>query len=220
MKAHIKKVALLTALFGERDDLVEQPIIPGVDLICFSDQNQSTECYEVKLVPDLFQDAVLTSRIFKMMPHLFLPEYDVVIWHDANIRIKEPSYIGELVKIVQKDKLAIPRHYCRNCIYDEAEWVKKAGKDTLELVMSTTNFLLSEGYPAQNGLVNAGLIARLNRDKEVETFNALWWKTYSELSKRDQLSFNYVAWKLGFDFHSLDWNIYDNPFVEVLPHKS
>ena len=44
-----------------------------------------------------------------------------------------------------------------------------------------------------------------------------WWQEVTNGSYRDQLSFNYIAWKLRFSFHALDWDLRDNHCFDWLP---
>ncbi len=53
-----------------------------------------------------------------------------------------------------------------------------------------------EGYPRNNGLVAAGLIAR-KHNRRVIQFCRRWWQETKNGCYRDQLSFNYVLWKYG-----------------------
>ena len=48
-----------------------------------------------------------------------------------------------------------------------------------------------------------------------------WWHIVKTESKRDQLSFNYVAWKLGFkDYTFIDGHVRTgNPWFYTISHR-
>jgi hypothetical protein len=61
-----------------------------------------------------------------------------------------------------------------------------------------------QGYPEHNGLVEDNFLMRRHNEPEMIRFAEEWWKNVLEFSRRDQLSFNYVAWKLGTDFEIIN----------------
>jgi hypothetical protein len=50
-------------------------------------------------------------------------------------------------------------------------------------------------------------------------FGEGWWDELSKKSKRDQLSFNYVAWKQQLQFRYVDGDATSDAFVSRLSHK-
>lgn len=46
-----------------------------------------------------------------------------------------------------------------------------------------------------------------------------WWKIIATYSKRDQLSFNYIMWKLKKNYTVIPGNIRDNEYCEVGKHN-
>jgi hypothetical protein len=60
---------------------------------------------------------------------------------------------------------------------------------------------LFDGYPYNNGLVATWVLHRDNTGKN-HHFCAAWWEQVKNYSIRDQLSFNYVAWKLNFTYNT------------------
>ncbi len=45
-----------------------------------------------------------------------------------------------------------------------------------------------------------------------------WWSEIEQGSRRDQLSFNYVAWKNGLQFKIIEEDSRDNQFFGYTPH--
>ena len=170
--------------------------MPGVDLFCFTDDEKlNSDQYRIVYSPDIFGNARKTSRLFKISPHLFLHEYEYVIWHDASIQFIDIQIIDMLVEKAGNFGIALFKHWSRNCIYEEADWCLTNKKESPHKIERLISMLREENYPSKNGLIAGGLIARKNNEEEVIKFNNEWWLIYSEFSQRDQLSFNYVAWK-------------------------
>jgi hypothetical protein len=55
----------------------------------------------------------------------------------------------------------------------------------------------AEGLPESSGLIEAPILLR-RHTPAVARLNAAWWAELARGSRRDQLSFNYASWKLGF----------------------
>ena len=79
---------------------------------------------------------------------------------------------------------------------------------------------IKEGYPSNNGLITSPIIFRKHNEKDcIETMEE-WWTEIKHNSRRDQLSFNYVAWKTDFKFNYIPDDSRDNEyFKSVGKHK-
>jgi len=89
------------------------------------------------------------------------------------------------------------KHDLRDCMYDELQACIDLRKDSAEKMTAQVNKYKKEDYPHHNGLVMTGCMVRSHHDPLViETMEA-WWKEVKQNSFRDQLSFNYSAWKTG-----------------------
>jgi hypothetical protein len=82
----MKKV-IYTSIIGNYDVLEEPRFIPkGYDFICFTDQiiEKPNSVWKIKQVLPLYEDNTRTARKYKLLPHRFLPEYEISIWVDGN----------------------------------------------------------------------------------------------------------------------------------------
>ena len=43
-----------------------------------------------------------------------------------------------------------------------------------------------------------------------------WWNMIEKYSKRDQLSFNYICWKLEYAYYTVPWDSIINKFIRLL----
>ena len=78
-----------------------------------------------------------------------------------------------------------------------------------------------EGYPRHNGLITGMVILRRHNEKDCIKVMEHWWTEIKYGSKRDQLSFNYVAWKNKLKFSYIDGDSRINQYFtrDTNPHK-
>ncbi|SIQ39251.1 glycosyltransferase domain-containing protein [Maribacter ulvicola] len=203
----MEKIVVYTGAFGENYGLIPQKKVKGIDFFCFTDDPNKIKSpwKPIELIKD-DDDEGRKNRHPKILPHLYFKDYDISIYIDNNFLI-----IGDIYKLLNElkgFKMAIFDHnQCddkRDCIYDEFDALLKLGrergkyKDAPEIMQKQIDFLKKENYPKNNGLISAGVLIRKHNDKEVIKVMEDWWQILSTMSKRDQLSFDYVAWKNNF----------------------
>jgi len=92
--------------------------------------------------------------------------------------------------------------------------------DKPEIIKQQIDKYRKNNYPENNGLVSSKILFR-RHNSVIASFNELWWNEIAIHSKRDQLSFNYVAWKSGFNYFIIPANV-RNQNVDgftLFPHK-
>jgi hypothetical protein len=215
--ARFPRTVVYTALFGDYDQL-EAVQFGGVEHVCFTDQRDlKVEGWVVRQVeglpPNLSDDdRTRLARRFKLLPHECLPEYRVWIWHDANLKLRRRP--ADLLAFYLRDAdIATFPHPERACIYEEAQACINGGKDASDKILRQVERYRSYGYPAGNGMIWSALIVRRNTP-EVRALNEAWWAELASGSRRDQLSFNYVAWRL-----SQRYNTMPSAIVSLKAHK-
>ena len=95
----------------------------------------------------------------------------------------------------------------------------KKYKDNPNLVLKQVENYQKEGYPINNGLIVSGVILRRHNELDVIESMELWWEELKYNSKRDQLSFNYAAWKTGLKFNLIDGDIRNDGYTKEVRHK-
>jgi hypothetical protein len=226
------KIIVYTALFGNYSGLIEQPKLKNVDYICYTDQDLTSQSWKIiKVTPPIYSDNTRSNRFYKILPHKHLQSYETSVYIDANFLI-----VGDFSSMIL-DKLKTNKLLCfdhnqtiidkRNCIYEEYDALIKTAKiygvfrDPIEVMKEQIDFIKSDGYPKQEGLISAGVLIRNHNDPKVIELMESWWKFVENRSKRDQLSFNYCAWKLKFSsFEYLKGDIRTgNPWFYWIDHK-
>lgn len=198
-------IVVYTAIFGGFDEL--KPVLVGKEIrhVCFTDvlqcvagwQEVQVECKEPRLA----------ARKYKVLAHRWFPKAKHTIWVDGHIRLR--VHPREMLKSLKGCDIALHAHRRRNCIYDEAEFCVACRKAGVEEVGKQMVRYRAVGYPEHAGLVETGLVVR-RHTLPVREFNEMWWNEISHGSVRDQLSFNYVCWRLGMRYAIIPGKVYRN----------
>ena len=237
----MNKIVIYTAIFGGKDNLIEPGFIPeGCDFVCFTDQDFKSDVWQVRKVESLFEDPNRSAKIYKILSHKFLSEYEVSVWVDGNMLVR--GDINELVqKYLDKNNLAIFSHNqhkrrwkklfwiknredCRDCVYDEVKYLLKIGeqgkyKDNPNLMAKQVEKYRQVGYPEHNGLIVGMIILRKHNEPNIIKIMEDWWEEIKNYSRRDQLSFNYVAWKNKLNFVYMKGDSRRNKYFLHRKHK-
>ena len=212
-----------TSVFGNYDDVVKPKLPSGWDWKCFSEENSLS----------LYTDNNRNAKRFKVLPHRYFQDYEYSIFIDGNMLVV--GNIDELVeKYLSDSNVAFFDHSQnqldpRNCIYDEYNAIIQLGsddpnknyKDNPTIMRTQMERYQKEGYPSQNGLITGMVILRRHNEKDCIKVMEDWWTEIKYGSKRDQLSFNYVAWKNKLKFSYMDGDSRYNQYFtrDTNPHK-
>ena len=212
-----------TSIFGNYDDELEQKLPNNWDWKCFSENNSLS----------LYTDNNRNAKKFKVLPHRYLSDYEYSIFVDGNMSVRFAGDISELIeKYLNDANVAFFSHKnnlldSRNCAYKEAETIFQLGEKNMQITpergilnyKDNPNIIKQQmerysmvGFPQDNGLITGMVILRRHNEKDcIETMED-WWTEIKYNSKRDQLSFNYCAWKNGLKFNYMDGDSRDNEY--------
>ena len=167
-------------------------------------------------------------------------DYEYSIFIDGNMKVV--GNIDELIdKYLSDANVAFYSHNhntldARNCPYDEARTILALGeknmkitpergilnyKDNPYLIKKQMDRYAHEGFPTNNGLITGMVILRRHNESDCMRVMEDWWTEIKYGSKRDQLSFNYVAWKNNLKFNYIDGDSRNNDYFirDTKPHK-
>lgn len=219
-KRKYKKV-VYTAITGNYDELITPEYINiDWDYICFTDNPKLTsEFWQIRMMEESYDlDPVKKARKYKIQPHQYLPEYQISLWIDGNYNIV--GNINDYIKKYSiKNLMICLTHPDRDCLYEEAEAVIEYKKDTEKMVSIQTNKYLYENYPKNNGMIASGILYRKHNDPVVKDLMDEWWGEVKSMSRRDQLSFNYVCWKKDFHYDKCNLSCWENEYFKRADHK-
>ena len=214
---------LYTTIFGGYDDVTKPNLPIDWDWKCFSEENS---------IP-LYTDNTRNAKKFKVLPHRYLQNYEYSIFIDGNMYVV--GNVDELIeKYLSDSNIAFFDHNKnrmdpRDCIYDEYNAIMNLGKndpnqnfkDNPQVMYDQVKRYQDEGYPSHNGLITGMVILRRHNEKDCIRVMEDWWTEIKYGSKRDQLSFNYVAWKNKTKFNYMEGDSRNNEYFtrDTKPHK-
>ena len=216
------KNVIYTVILGDYDHLKEPEYkAVGWDYICFTDRSDLKSkiwtIVRVKCPPGVNHKRC--NGYIKTNPFRYLQEYDLSLLIDGSVSIH-----CDLNDFIEKSlptgrSMAILKHPCRDCIYEEGEKVKELKKDFPVIVDKQMQKYRDDGFPEHFGLVWAALIIRRHNDKNLRRHCLLWLKEIIRNSQRDQLSFNYILWKYQLiDPFMLEHDVLGSDF-QIHPHN-
>lgn len=218
----MKKVVIYTAISGAYDNLYKIPNkLRKYKFICFSDTySGNINGWEVTAFPNEGLDNVRKCRDVKIRPQIYLKDYDISVWVDANIAFKV-TLIDEIEAFIKsRDLIKVFEHPSRDCIYSEADFCIKKGKDAPSIIKKQMNFYSSISYPENNGLIESNVIIRNHNNPLIIKCMNDWWSMVSNYSRRDQLSFNYCVWLNQLSYSKFNGNSrFGNSTFRIRPHR-
>lgn len=216
------KICVYTCITGDYDKIKELEIKEaGIDYYFFTNNKElKSSTWNVIYIDNDGLDNIRFARKIKVLGHDILKDYDVTIWLDgaSYIRKSAKEFLDRYCDL-EKYSLIGFKHNYRDCIYDEAVECIKVRKDKKLVVKKQMDLYQKNKYPKHNGLIESTVLIRNFKNKKLNKVMKNWFSEIKKCSYRDQLSFNYVAWKNKFDFKLLDMNVFDNEYFGWEKHK-
>lgn len=214
-------VVAYTAISDNYDELAE-PLFKDAEFVAFTEGSVSGTGWRIRPLDVHCTDPNRNAKIHKVLPHRYFHEKEFSLWMDGSVRTNvSPT---TLVDLFMKDfDLVVHGHPDRNCVYWEADVCKSKRLDDPEIIAAQMERYRREAYPMNAGLHENTVILR-RHNRRVEAFNEIWWEEIQKGSRRDQLSSQYVArrigLKVGYFPGSLRNDRHDyNGLFTVVPHQ-
>jgi len=162
--------------------------------------------WEVRVVPNQGDDRT-SARHYKVLPHRYLPEADITIWVDGNLRMLVTPQKAVL-QWLGTAPLAAFKHPVRDCLYDEVKHCLIVPRAKLYANKLRRQAAAYEkvGMPRHWGLAETRCVIRVNTEKTHE-LGELWWNEIQHHSPRDQVSLPYVCWRIGIKWNEIPGRI-------------
>jgi TOD1/MUCI70, glycosyltransferase-like domain len=206
-------IVVYTAITRGYDTLKEQPpsATEGADFVAFIDRPARSRTWRTQDIHGDFRDPARNAKIHKILSHVYFPDAQYSLWIDGGVTIQFSYAIPELIERHLADcDLAVFRHKSRTCIYQEAGVCLGRRLDDPTVIWRQICRYTQEGYPPNAGLAECTVLLR-RHSAGVKAFNEAWWDEIRRGSKRDQLSFPYVARKVGLRYGTFPGVIPANP---------
>ncbi|RED50822.1 glycosyltransferase domain-containing protein [Aestuariispira insulae] len=204
----MSRKAIFTVIVNGYDKLLEQPQYPGWDYICFTDGKRlpilgklGLSNWKIVKYDDWGYDGFRYSRLPKILPHLFLPDYDYSLYIDGNAYlVSNPDQILNRIGWPDFVTAQHPKHPYMDTEFQECI---RHGKSDPVLLSTQQRSYENLGFPEQSPLMENNLLIRRHNHPEVVALSNAWWQEINRVSHRDQLSLPYIVWKTGFTPHIL-----------------
>lgn len=191
------RVCVYTTLFGDIDDLI--PVLnpaEGVDYLCFTDRPRKAVGWTQIVVDPQMGDNNLNAKVFKVLPHKYLQDYEYSMFVDANT-----VFLGRVNELIGMCMLGgdfvMWQHPLRDDPYVEVNAIIAHRRHAPEGVLEQMEHYAAEGLPTRTAMFEASFIWRKHMAPDVVAFMEKWWHEIDQFSKRDQLSLAYLVWKTG-----------------------
>ena len=160
-------------------------------------------------------DLRLQARMHKCLPHSMFPDADWTLWVDGSLTPKTPP--SELVERHKGFDITTFDRIARDCAYDEGILMANKKRDDPDKILEQCSRYLAEGYPAHNGLCATTAVLRKNTP-QMREFGQRWWEEIANGCNRDQVSINYVLWKMGIPWGKFRGRWNNSPDFTWRPH--
>jgi hypothetical protein len=212
------KKVVYTAIFGNKDNVPIIDIIPNDwDFVCFTDNNKlSSNLWKIVYTEGNNVDPTRSARYIKHQPHTLFPNHDISIWIDANIHLL--CDINSLLYTINMyDFVGFQHPEKVEGIYHEGDRCIKFKKDDPEIIKKQLKKYRDESFPEKCDILATWILVRKHNLKHVIDFDNNWFKEIENGSKRDQLSFPYVAKKLNLKYGKIkcdkSFTVWDMPGI-------
>lgn len=216
-------LVVFSAIFGGiGDKLYPSPKVPAdVPRDCYAD------VVEVKqhptgwtLKPPVWEHATnprLRARRHKLLSHVLYPDAEYTLWIDGCLTLKVDPWL--LVrKYLKEHDLCVFKHMDRKCVFEEMNACLRLQKDSPEVIEKLRRRYVAEGYPTRNGLAETTAVLR-RHTPQIKQFNETWWEELRSWSIRDQLSADYIAWRLNMRYATFAGTRCQSPYFEWRSHR-
>jgi hypothetical protein len=195
------------ALFGNYEELVEQPIAltSGVPFICFTDDPSLTsETWEIRVVKGALPgDSVRSARAIKIRGHESLDGYERTLWIDNTVLLKrDPAEL--LDDWLAESDFALPRHSYRGTVAAEFDIVTSSGLDDLARVREQLDEYAQDALDVLGGAALWTALLARRPSKATKQTMQIWLDNVLRYSRRDQLSIGYAIASSGQSVNIVD----------------
>ena len=197
-------LVLYSALYGTKEPLNPDVFGPseGYRRVIFTD-NQDLTLPGVEVIHDPLDglDPARASRRAKLRPHAYFPDAEWSIWLDNKSRLlMPPAQILETIQAHSDASFHAFPHFRRDCVYHEGRVICENGLDDHLPVKQRLATYRAEGLPERLGLIEGHFMLRRHNDPLLMRFGDRWMEHVLRYSRRDQLSFPYLAHKLALPY--------------------
>lgn len=209
-------VSVVSSCYGGVDVLLSPPT-QSVDVdrwLMVTDQDNVPDGWEVLTQPRPWVHARFAAKHAKAQPFDYV-DTEYAIWLDSGARITSEHLVEMALEALGDADVALWRHPERHNVVDESTTSAAMGKYHGQHCQAQAQHYAAQGLPA--ALYATGCIVWRNTTT-TRDLGRLWLAEMLRWSLQDQLSFPYVAWRLGVEPNLLPGNLWRNPHIRWRGH--
>lgn len=190
---------IYTVNVGGYDKPRRAPRFPGWDTVLFTDRASGLRLrlagWTVRRFDTQGLAAGAASRRPKLLPHLYLADYDISLYVDANIVFHDdPSRLAEALGW---PVFAAAAHPYRDNPYDEVAECVAQGKAPAAVLEAQAAAYRAEGLPGDAALYENNVLLRRHNDPVAVALDEAWWEEFRRFPHRDQISLPMACRRTG-----------------------
>lgn len=201
MVEHMNKVCIYTCLMGKYDEIKQPSVIdPDFDYTLFSNSIDAKKVgvWEVRRIEDNMS-LVELSRYPKLLPHVFLQDYDYSVYVDANIQIISQDFYEHIKNKIKNGVLfAAVKHPLRIKLYDELRNCYIQNKISFNDYLKEKEKCKAFDKLKYGVFYENSILLRKHNEEVVKEIDKEWWLLFIGNTKRDQLWLCPVLYKSQF----------------------
>jgi hypothetical protein len=202
MSLQNERACVYTCLIGDYEQLTEQPCATGskVPFICLTDKpHLASGSWTIRYVKPVFpSDPVRSQRHTKILPHLYLTDYQRSLYIDNTVQLIQPpeEFLDHYKERQTSLFLTIP---FEKSVLEEFLEVARGNFDEPARIWEQLNhYLLDAADVLAQKPFFSGILMRRHGGEAIRTLLEIWASHIMRNSRRDQLSLNIALQLNGF----------------------
>ena len=211
-------LGLITAIYGEYDELRPLPVGHGFDdAVCITDNpNLAADGWRILVDPST-EPPRLAAKRPKFLPDDYLTT-SASVWIDAAFAVCDHRFAEFAAEHLARHELVVWDHpETRDCLYQEATYCQGWPKYQWEPIPAQTAAYRAAGMPEHFGLFAAGTIGR-RHTPAMRQFGDAWLRECQTWSIQDQISLPFLLWREGITVGLWEAHEFQNNLLTYHPH--
>ena len=213
---------MYTVLTGGYEDLREQPVAPEseLDFVAFTDFDVESETWDVRRFDPVFPaDPRRSQNVVRLLPHKWLPDYDLSIYVDNTRTFKQPP--EALLDLLPGSFEFAASPHRRRCVAEEFHAVARLGFAPAAILREQwAHYRRWHPEVLERPFFEGSLMVRRHHRPAVIAAMEHWLFHVLRYSARNQLSGQLALDQVGLAWHALPCSAHEENEYVGRPDRS
>lgn len=206
------KTAVITVSFGKTDKVGIINTFPEFDYYFFTDDVSKCTNPNINVINidiSKFPTPLLATKHIKWKTHLYLPNYDYIIWVDVFITHNN-KLINEIKPLLESDRFSL-RTQKFTCVNDDIEWCLSNNRIGNAMADIVRYYLKSNSFNVYEKSLTYWSSAMIKNNKDIKLQNMCdeLYFLLSNICYRDQFWLPYLFNKYKINSHIMKTNLFE-----------